>query len=171
MAILMEKHTYRLQVERAFEVYRSMRKSGTKGTLECYTAAVHACSQTGDLDLAHTVLEDMKVDGMQPDEVRYVMHSVGASWRLPLWICKRVLVDRWDVSAYSKPVFELAQIFFSALVDVAGQATDLEGAFKILDEMKEFGLTPKSITYSAVMGVCSNVSLSMHTMVILWSCS
>ena len=33
------------------------------------TAAVHACSQKGDLECALTILEDLKKDGVKPDEV------------------------------------------------------------------------------------------------------
>jgi pentatricopeptide repeat protein len=57
-------------MDRAFEVYKQMRESRVRGTPECYTAAVHACSPTGDLDLALSVFEDMRNDGVKPDAVR-----------------------------------------------------------------------------------------------------
>lgn len=56
-------------MEKALEVYQSMRESQTIGSPECYTAVVHACSQKGDLDYALTVLDDMKKDGVKPDQV------------------------------------------------------------------------------------------------------
>jgi len=58
-----------VQVEKALEVYQSMRQSNVIGSPECYTAAVHACSQKGDLDYALTVYDDMKKDGVKPDQV------------------------------------------------------------------------------------------------------
>jgi pentatricopeptide repeat protein len=50
-------------------VYREMRASSIIGSPECYTAAVHACSQKGDLECALSILEDLKKDGVKPDEV------------------------------------------------------------------------------------------------------
>lgn len=46
-----------------------MRASNVKGSPECYTAIVHACSQIGELDYALTVYDDLKQDGVEPDEV------------------------------------------------------------------------------------------------------
>lgn len=56
-------------MERALEVYKRMRSSKVAGTAECYTAAVHACSQKGYLEFALSIYEDMKKDGVRPDEV------------------------------------------------------------------------------------------------------
>ena len=46
-----------------------MRKDNVKGSPACFTAAVHACSQKGDLDYALSVYKDLKKDGVKPDEV------------------------------------------------------------------------------------------------------
>lgn len=40
-----------------------------KGTPEVYTIAVNCCSQSGDLDFASSVYQDMIRKGVQPDEV------------------------------------------------------------------------------------------------------
>ena len=53
----------------ALEVYQSMRKDNVKEFPACYTAAVHACSQKGNLDYAITVYQDLKTDGVKPNEV------------------------------------------------------------------------------------------------------
>jgi pentatricopeptide repeat protein len=49
------------------------------------------------------------------------------------------------------------QVFFSALVDVAGHSKDIDKAFSILDNMKKSGIKPGAVVYSSLMGVCSNV--------------
>lgn len=49
------------------------------------------------------------------------------------------------------------QVFFSALVDAAGHAQDIEKAFSIIANMKKEGLKPGAVVYSSLMGVCSNV--------------
>lgn len=54
-------------------------------------------------------------------------------------------------------VYFSEQVFFSALVDVAGHSKDIEKAFSILDSMKKDGMKPGAVVYSSLMGVCSNV--------------
>lgn len=44
-----------------------------KGTPVVYTIAVSSCSQTGDLDFALSVYDDMKKKGVMPDEVIFVI--------------------------------------------------------------------------------------------------
>jgi len=52
----------------------------------------------------------------------------------------------------------VVQVFFCALIDVAGQAGKLDTAFAILHEMKRKGINPGPSTYNTLMVVCSNVS-------------
>ena len=54
-------------------------------------------------------------------------------------------------------VILLYQVFFSALVDVAGHSKDIDAAFNILESMKKSGIKPGAVAYSSLMGVCSNV--------------
>lgn len=56
-------------MDRALEVYQNMRESNVKGSPACYTAVVHACSQKGNVDYALLVYDDLKKDGVKPDEV------------------------------------------------------------------------------------------------------
>ena len=65
-----------VQADKALEVYKLMRASNTRGSPECYTAAVHACSQKGDLDSALSVFDDLKKDGVRPDEVEVASQVV-----------------------------------------------------------------------------------------------
>lgn len=55
-------------------------------------------------------------------------------------------------------ITDCVQVFFSALVDVAGHSKNIDNAFSILDSMKKEGIKPKAVVYSSLMGVCSNVS-------------
>ena len=63
-------------MEKALEVYESMRESNVKGSPECYTAIVHACSQKGELEYALTVYDHLKQDGVKPDEVFTKPHFI-----------------------------------------------------------------------------------------------
>lgn len=49
------------------------------------------------------------------------------------------------------------QMFISAFVDVAGHSDKLESAFEILQEAKSDGMQLGIISYSSLMGACSNV--------------
>lgn len=51
------------------------------------------------------------------------------------------------------------QIFLSALIDVAGHAGKLDAAFEILGEAKTLGIRVGIVSYSSLMGACSNVRI------------
>lgn len=57
------------QVSRAREVYKMLHQYNIKGDAEVYTIAVSTGSQTGDLDFALSVYDDMTRNGVLPDEV------------------------------------------------------------------------------------------------------
>lgn len=48
-------------------------------------------------------------------------------------------------------------MFFSALIDVAGHAGKLDASFEILQEARKKGIDVGIISYSSLMGACSNV--------------
>lgn len=52
------------------------------------------------------------------------------------------------------------QVFLSALIDFAGHAGKVEAAFEILQEAKNQGTSVGIISYSSLMGACSNVCLT-----------
>lgn len=53
--------------------------------------------------------------------------------------------------------FIFLQMFFSALIDVAGHAGKLDASFEILQEAKKGGIDVGIVSYSSLMGACSNV--------------
>ncbi|KAL9244956.1 hypothetical protein vseg_018669 [Gypsophila vaccaria] len=48
------------------------------------------------------------------------------------------------------------EMFFSALIHVAGRAGKLDAAFEVLQDAKTQGLNPGIVSYSSLMGACSN---------------
>ena len=48
-------------------------------------------------------------------------------------------------------------MFISAFIDVAGHSNKLESAFEILQKAKSDGMNVGIISYSSLMGACSNV--------------
>lgn len=56
----------------------------------------------------------------------------------------------------------LIQTFLSALIDVAGHAGKLDAAFEILQDARKHGKRLGTISYSSLMGACSNVCPVIH---------
>ena len=51
------------------------------------------------------------------------------------------------------------QMFLSALIDAAGHAEKLDAAFEILQKARVQGIHVGIVSYSSLMGACSNVCL------------
>lgn len=49
------------------------------------------------------------------------------------------------------------QVFLSALIDVAGHAGKLDAAFEIIQDASNRGIQVGTVSYSSLMGACSNV--------------
>ncbi|GMH02825.1 hypothetical protein Nepgr_004664 [Nepenthes gracilis] len=112
---LMKACTNAGQVDRVKEVYKMIHQYNIKGTPEVYTIAVNSCSQTGDWEFACSIYDDMKNNGVVPDE-----------------------------------------IFFSALIDVAGHAGYLDAAFEVMQDARIQRFNLGMMSYSSLMGACSN---------------
>lgn len=54
----------------------------------------------------------------------------------------------------------LLQMFLSALIDVAGHAGNVDGAFEILHKVSNRGVHAGIISYSSLMGACCNVCIT-----------
>lgn len=63
----------------------------------------------------------------------------------------------WDIQIAYLSFFCFLQMFISAFVDVAGHSGKLESAFEILQEAKSDGMQVGIVSYSSLMGACSNV--------------
>lgn len=48
-------------------------------------------------------------------------------------------------------------MFLSALIDVAGHAGKIDAAFEVLNKARNDGMRLGIISYSSLMGACSNV--------------
>lgn len=48
-------------------------------------------------------------------------------------------------------------MFLSTLIDVAGHAGKVDVAFEILKNVRSRGIQPGDMSYSSLMGACSNV--------------
>ena len=65
-----------------------------------------------------------------------------------VWYC-----NKWVLTQVSN----LMQMFLSALIDVAGHARKLDAAFEVIQEARIQGIPLGIVSYSSLMGACSNV--------------
>lgn len=63
-------------------MYKMIHKYKIKGTSEVYTIAVNCCSQTGDWEFACTVYDNMKKNGVIPDEVTIQQYLLSFKYML-----------------------------------------------------------------------------------------
>lgn len=74
-------YSHVVQVEKGLEVYKMMHEKGFVGSVEVYTAAVHAYSQKQDLAGARQVLNDIRARGVKPDDVLACSTSQTTGWQ------------------------------------------------------------------------------------------
>lgn len=55
--------------------------------------------------------------------------------------------------------FMIWQMFLSAIIDFAGHSGKLDAAFEIVQEARNQGMHVGKISYSSLMGACSNVCI------------
>lgn len=138
------------QLTRAFSLFHSMSKLGTKPSLVTYNAMVAACARNNEPDLAYEVFEDMRANGLTPDKFTY-----GA------------LIDTCARNGQVERAFELSRfmdadhivkdsMIYSALMDACGRASQLERAFLVFEEMKRNGIWPNLVTFAVLIGMCAD---------------
>ncbi|KAK1305429.1 Pentatricopeptide repeat-containing protein [Acorus calamus] len=116
------------QVDRAHEVYKMMDQFNIKGTAEVYTIAVYSCSQTGNLDFALKVYNDMTRKGVVPDEAK--------NWQKAL-----------ELYDYIKSINLLPTVStMNALITSLCEGDQLKKSVEVLGELKRAGVVPNTIT-------------------------
>lgn len=74
------------KVDRTREVYKMLQEYNITGTPEVYTIAVRSCSQIGDLEFGLGIYDDMKRNGVRPDEVLFIHQASSSHFQIPfIW--------------------------------------------------------------------------------------
>ncbi|KAG2241111.1 hypothetical protein Bca52824_090398 [Brassica carinata] len=139
-------------VDRAFDVLAEMKAETHPIDPDHITvgALMKACFNAGQVERAKEVYKMIHQYGIKgtPEVYTIAVNSCSKSgdWDFACSIYsdmkeKRVVPD---------------EVFFSALIDVAGHAKMLEEAFGILQDAKSQGIRLGTITYSSLMGACCN---------------
>lgn len=139
-------------VDRAFDVLSEMRSETHPIDPDHVTigALMKACVNAGQVERAREIygmIEEFKIKGT-PEVYTIAVNSCSGSgdWEFACSVFddmtkKGIIPD---------------EMFFSALIDVAGHAGKLDASFEILQEARKKGIDVGIISYSSLMGACSN---------------
>lgn len=139
-------------VDRAFDVLAEMRAESIPVDPDHVTvgALIKACANAGQIERAQEVYKMIHEYNIKGTPELYTI-AVNSSSQTGDW--------NFACSVYSDMTIKGVvpdEMFISAFVDVAGHSGKLESAFEILQEAKSDGMQVGIISYSSLMGACSN---------------
>ncbi|XP_047324853.1 pentatricopeptide repeat-containing protein MRL1, chloroplastic-like [Impatiens glandulifera] len=171
------------QLHRVREVYNMIHEYNIKGTPEVYTIAVHSCSLTGDCEFACSVYNDMKINGIVPDEmflsalVDVMGHANNLDAAFEILEEARKQGIHMGIILYSSLMgacsnakncqkalelykdiksmgLKLTVSTMNALITALCDGDQVQKALEVLFEIKKTGLSPNIITYSVLLAAC-----------------
>ncbi|KAL2925014.1 Pentatricopeptide repeat-containing protein MRL1 chloroplastic [Bienertia sinuspersici] len=139
-------------VERAFDVLAEMRSEVQPIDPDHITvgALIRACTSAGQVDRVKGVYDMMDQFNIKGTPELYTIAANSCSQTGDWDFACKIFADMKRKGVIPD------EMFFSALVDVAGHAGNLDAAFEVLQDARTEGMNPGSITYSSLMGACSN---------------
>uniref|UniRef100_A0A5B7AR55 PROP1-like PPR domain-containing protein n=1 Tax=Davidia involucrata TaxID=16924 RepID=A0A5B7AR55_DAVIN len=140
-------------VDRAFDVLAEMRAETQPIDPDHVTvgALIKACANAGQVDRAQEVynmIHEFNIKGT-PEVYTIAVNS-----------CSQIGDWEFACSVYSDMTRKGVvpdEMFLSALIDVAGHAGKVDAAFEILEKARNQGIHIGIVSYSSLMGACSNV--------------
>ncbi|GBG66626.1 hypothetical protein CBR_g66762 [Chara braunii] len=141
-------------VDRAFEVHEDMKVAGIEANAVTLGTLMDACARVGDLQRALQVYKWMRQGGER-------MRATCRAFTTAVHACSASGDLRQALSIYNdmkRAGVRPDQVFFSALIDVAGHAGELDVAFGFLEDMQRMGLQADAVVNSALMGVCARAA-------------
>lgn len=184
-AMIVKGYTQQKDAASALRLYEEMKAKGVQVGVVVLNTLIDACCRTGDLAKASCLLDDMADFELCPDLITYstlikghcakgdldkalelfgamrrrgikpdaiVFNSLldgGARKELPM-LCEQVVNDM--IAAGVPPSNYSASI----LIKLYGRISDLDAAFKVLEEMpRKFGFRPNAAVYTTLMSSCT----------------
>eukprot|EP00850_Spirogloea_muscicola_P002875 SM000011S19053 [mRNA] locus=s11:601387:605706:+ [translate_table: standard] len=110
-----------------------------------YNAAMHACVQAAQLDMALQLFEDMQQEGYTADVVTYntLINGCAVSRKLALAFD---LADRMRQQGLQHDL-----ITYNALIKVTCHSSELDVALEMLDTMESSGVPPDAATFQTLL--------------------
>ncbi|CAE7523743.1 EMB2745 [Symbiodinium pilosum] len=115
-----------------------------------YSTLIKGYCVQGDLDDALELFGAMRRKGIKPDAIVFNSLLDGCARKEMPMLCEQVIEDM--VAAGVQPSNYSASI----LIKLYGRISDLDAAFKVLDEMpQKFGFRPNTAVYTTLMSSCT----------------
>ncbi|KAL2898408.1 hypothetical protein RDABS01_040190 [Bienertia sinuspersici] len=142
--ILIRMHADNNRGLRVYYVYEKMKKFEVKPRVFLYNRIMDALVKTGHLDLAMSVYDDFKKDGLVEETVTYMIMIKG--------LCKGGRIDEMlelldRMRSLSKP-----DIFaYTAMIRILVEEGNLDGCLKVWDEMERDKVVPDAMAYTTLI--------------------
>ncbi|CAN0863578.1 Pentatricopeptide repeat-containing protein At4g20740 [Linum grandiflorum] len=147
--ILIRMHSDANRGLRVHYVYQKMKKFGVKPRVFLYNRILDALMKNGHFDLALSVYDDFRSDGLVEESVTYMILIKG--------LCKAGrIVEMKEVLSRMRDNLCKPDVFaYTAMVRVLIGEGNLDGCLQVWDEMKADGVEPDVMAYSTVVtGLC-----------------
>ncbi|KAK4476636.1 hypothetical protein RD792_015796 [Penstemon davidsonii] len=147
--ILIRMHADASRGLRVHYVYEKMKKFGVKPRVFLYNRIIDALVKTNHLDLAMSVYDDFKNDGLIEENVTFMILIKG--------LCKSGRMDEvFDLLNKMRKNLCKPDVFaYTAMIKVLVSEGNLDDCLKIWKEMKIDGVDPDVMAYSTlVMALC-----------------
>jgi pentatricopeptide repeat protein len=146
------------QPDRVVAIYEEMRARDIQSNLITYNTILNAFAQSGAMDRAPKLLEDMKAatPAVEPDIVTYSTLIKGFCSSGDL---DRALVLLEDMKQDEKHVPD--EVLYNSLLDGCAKEQRVKDALKLIDDMRARGVTPSNYTLSMLvklLGRCRMLS-------------
>ncbi|CAL1411742.1 unnamed protein product [Linum trigynum] len=143
--ILIRMHSDANRGLRVHYVYQKMKKFGVKPRVFLYNRILEALMKTGHFDLALSVYEDFRSDGLVEESVTYMILIKG--------LCKagRIVEMKEVLSRMRNDLCKPDVFAYTAMVRVLIGEGNLEGCLQVWDDMKADGVEPDVMAYATVV--------------------
>lgn len=147
----------------ALLVFREFKEAGLKPDVVLYSSLIDALCKSGLVDEATFLLDDMTREGIRPNIVTYnsIIDAYGRKGQgdMPQSLMNPVAPSR-GVHGISCDLADLKLKDTPALpvlsnVSVKGPHKDILAAVSVFQEMRELGVKPNVVTFSAILHACS----------------
>ncbi|KAL8542177.1 hypothetical protein ACS0TY_003150 [Phlomoides rotata] len=147
--ILIRMHSDANRGLRVHYVYEKMKKYGVKPRVFLYNRIMDALVKTDHLDLAMSVYEDFKGDGLVEENMTFMILIKG--------LCKAGRMDEmFELLDQMRKNRSKPDVFaYTAMVKVLVSEGNLDGCLKVWEEMQKDGVEPDVMAYTTlVMALC-----------------
>lgn len=142
--ILIRMHADNNRGLRVYYVYEKMKKFGVKPRVFLYNRIMDALVKTGHLDLAMSVYDDFKRDGLVEETVTYMILVKG--------LCKVGRIDEMsELLGRMRSLCKPDVFAYTAMIRVLVAEGNLDGCLKVWDEMRRDQVEPDAMAYSTLI--------------------